>query len=90
MLLDKDEEHDPEKIDSYIYSINIPTIDPITAELIDRPLTREEIEKAIKNLKNNNSPGSDGFTNEFYKNFIDIISRSQREHIPMPLRKENC
>ena len=28
---------------------------------------------AIKNMKNNKSPGSDGFTNEFYKDFIDII-----------------
>lgn len=90
LLSDKDEERDPEKIDNYLKSINIPTIDPTTAEFIDRPITREELEKAIKNLKNNNSPGSDGFTNEFYKNFIDIISRSQREHIPTPLRKENC
>lgn len=64
-------------------------IDPTTPEFIDRPITREEIEKAVKNLKNNKSPGSDGFTNEFYENFIDIISPILERAYSLPLRKEN-
>ncbi len=71
---DKDKVSDPAVIDNHLKSIKLPTIDPTSAKFIDRPITKEEIEKAIKNLKNNKSPGTDGFTNEFYKNYIDLIS----------------
>lgn len=70
----KNTESDPEIIDSYLKSIKLPKIEPVPSEFIDRPITKEEIEDAIRRLKNNKSPGSDGYTNEFYKTFIDLIS----------------
>ena len=43
--------------------------------LLEGPLTYGEIREALKNMKNNKSPGSDGFTVEFYKFFfMDIGS----------------
>ena len=34
---------------------------------IDQPLTKEELDNALKQMKNNKSPGMDGFSPEFYK-----------------------
>ena len=43
------------------------------SNLLEGPLTLDEISEALKNTKNNKSPGSDGFTVEFYIFFfIDI------------------
>ena len=33
----------------------------------------EELTEAVKSIKNNKSPGSDGFTGEFYKRFWEDI-----------------
>ncbi|XP_014876328.1 uncharacterized protein LOC106938708 [Poecilia latipinna] len=41
----------------------------------DAPLTEEEIQHAINSLNNNKSPGHDGITSEFYKQFKDPISK---------------
>jgi hypothetical protein len=40
---------------------------------LEGPLTYAEACRALKNMKNNKSPGSDGYTVEFYKFFfVDI------------------
>ena len=39
----------------------------------DAPTTMEELTEAVKWIKNNKSPGSDGFTGEFYKRFWEDI-----------------
>jgi len=52
-------------------------IDPIdeqTAQRLDKPISYPEIIIAIKNLKNNTSPGSDGLSKEFYMHFRDILT----------------
>jgi len=40
----------------------------------DSPITLKEIEEAIKSLKTNKSPGTDGLTSEFYHVFSEIIA----------------
>ena len=52
---------------------NIPQLSYHDRMLCDEPLRIEECIKALKLLANNKSPGSDGFTTNFYKFFwIDI------------------
>ena len=48
---------------------NIPKLDPEQANNIEGKITLTEASLALKNMKNNKSPGSDGFTSEFFKVF---------------------
>ncbi len=71
----------PEKeVDEYLNNINLPNIlGESDKKLCDEELTITEIENAILVIKNNRSPGSDGFSTEFYNtlwmtlNFYIII-----------------
>ena len=44
------------------------------ARELDEPIKDLEIRQIISTLKNNKSPGPDGYINTFYKAFIEIIS----------------
>ncbi len=44
------------------------------AEELDEPIKELEIRQIISTLKNNKSPGPDGYINEFYKVFTDMLS----------------
>ena len=54
-------------------NVNILSLD--MSSKLEGIITKEEALSALKNMKNNKSPGPDGFTTEFYKFFwIDIGS----------------
>lgn len=43
-------------------------------EHCDRPISLQEVQQAINQLKKNKSPGSDGLSSEFYKLFVTELS----------------
>ena len=42
-------------------------------ESIEGPITKEELDNALKKMKNNKSPGLDGFSPEFFKKFWPLL-----------------
>ena len=48
---------------------DLPKLTEEEAEKLNGNLTLQEVSKALKNTKNNKSPGTDGFSVEFYKFF---------------------
>ena len=65
------------KLDSSNYGIflnsNIPKISYNSVTFCEESISSEEIKKAVKNLKANKSPGTDGLTAEFYQFFFESI-----------------
>ena len=53
----------------FINSEHIPLLDQLDKDLCDSEITLEECSKALKELANNKSTGSDGFTTNFNKIF---------------------
>ena len=56
-------------IETLIQGRNISKLDTDTAETLDKEISETEVLNVLKAMKNNKSPGSDGFTAEFYKFF---------------------
>ena len=56
-----------------LLNLNIPTLSVEDKSKCDNVLTMSECTAALKELPNNKSPGSDGFTSEFYKLFWSDI-----------------
>ena len=63
-----------EDMDKFLERYNLPRLNQEEIENINRPITSNEIETAIKNLPTNKSPGSDGFTGEFYQTFTEDLT----------------
>lgn len=71
-------------IQSVVQLLDIPKLDNITADFLDRDISEREILNVLKGMKNNKSPGSDGFSAEFYKFFwndLKIYITSAINHI---------
>ena len=58
---------DLEETDKFLERYNLPKLNQEETQNVNRPITSNEIETVIKNLPTNKSPGSDGFTGEFYQ-----------------------
>ena len=49
--------------------IDVPKLSDVDKAKLDGPITLKEASVALKNMKSDKSPGSDGFTSEFFKVF---------------------
>ena len=63
-----------EEMDKFLEKHNLLRLNQEVIENINRPITSTEIETVIKNLPTNKSPGSDGFTDEFYQTFREELT----------------
>ena len=57
----------------FLSAINLPQISDAQREMLNKPVTRQEVKEAISALNNNKAPGPDGLTPEFYKTFFDLL-----------------
>ena len=62
-----------EEMDIFLEKFNLPRPNQEQKEIMNNTITSTEIEAMIKNLPKNNSPGSDGFTREFYQTFREEL-----------------
>lgn len=61
------------QIDAFLDQINIPQVtDKQNAKLVSK-ITKEEIQLAIRKMKGGKSPGTDGYTTEWYKTMQDQL-----------------
>ena len=62
-----------EEMDRFLEKLKFPRLNQKEIEIINDPITSTEIEAMIKNLPKNKSPGTDGFTGEFYQIFREKL-----------------
>lgn len=60
-------------MDEYLHKIDWKTITEEEKEQLDTPITKEEIQQAIDQLKPGKSPGPDGFMAKFYNLFKEEV-----------------
>ena len=63
-----------EEMDIFLEKYNFPKLNQEEIENFNRPITSTEIETVIRNLPANKSPGTDGFTGEFYQKFREELT----------------
>ena len=63
----------PAQMDRFLEKFNLLKLNKEEIEIMNSPITSTEIEAVIKNLPKNKSPGSDGFTGEFYQTFREEL-----------------
>jgi hypothetical protein len=59
----------PEEMDKFLDTYNHPKLNQEEINHLNRSVTHNEIEAAIKSLPKKKSPGPDGFCTEFYQTF---------------------
>ena len=55
-----------EEMDGFLEKFNLPRLNQEEIEIMNNPITSNEIEVVIKHLPINKSPGPDGFTGELF------------------------
>ena len=62
-----------EEMGKFLDSYNLSELNQEEIENLKRPITRKEIERVMKNLPENKSPGPDGFSAEFHQTLKEDI-----------------
>ena len=62
-----------EEMDRLLEKFNIQRLNQENIEIMNNPITSTDIETVIKNLPENQGPGPDGFTGEFYQTFTEEL-----------------
>ena len=60
-------------MDKFLDTCILPSLNQEEVETLNRTVTRSEVEEAIKSLPHKKSPGSDGFTAEFYQTYKEEL-----------------
>ena len=60
-------------MDKFLDTCIFPGLNQEEAETLNRPITRSEVEAAIKSLLHKKNPGPDGFTAEFYQTYKEEL-----------------
>ena len=63
-----------EEMDKFLEMHKLVTLHQEEIENMNRPITSTEIKIMTKNLPTNKTPGSDGFTGEFYQTFREELT----------------
>ena len=61
-------------MDKFLEKYNFPKLNQEKTENLKRHITSKEIKTVIRNLPANRSPGSDGFTAEFYQKLREELT----------------
>lgn len=64
---------DERLMNKFFAQFELPILSEKQKTILNSPITKTELIKAIKSLQNGKSPGPDGFCCEFYKQFQDIL-----------------
>ena len=62
------------EMDKFLERYNLPRLNQEEIENMNRPIKSTEIESVILKTPNNNSPGPDDFTGEFYQTFREELT----------------
>ena len=63
-----------EEMDRFLQRYNLPKLNQEEIENMNKPITNAEIENVILKLAKNRSPGSNGFTVDFYQTFREELT----------------
>ena len=63
----------PEDIQAFLKNINLPQLTEEQSNLLDLPLTINELSSGLESMSAGKAPGSDGFPAKFFKHFWSMI-----------------